>query len=81
MKTIKLPVYGIVVKIRKLGLGTISSDLKEDCDKNEDVELIAALDAIESIVLAHACSGVDVSTPQYVEGIKTSVETIFNIHG
>ena len=81
MKTIKLPVYGIVVKIRKLGLGTISSDLKEECDKNEDVELIAALDAIESIVLAHACSGVDVSTPQYVEGIKTSVETIFNIHG
>jgi hypothetical protein len=80
MKTFKLPVYGIIVKIRKLGLGTISSDMKEDCDENEDVELIAAIDAIESIILAHACAGIDISSPQYVKGIETSVETIFNIH-
>jgi hypothetical protein len=35
-----------------------------------------AIDAIESTILAHACSGVDVRSPEYLEGIKTAVDAV-----
>ena len=32
------------------------------------------IDAITSLILAHACAGVDISTTAYIEGIETAVE-------
>jgi hypothetical protein len=32
------------------------------------------MDAIESLVLAHACAGIDVKSLSYVEGIETAVD-------
>lgn len=55
--------------------GTIISDLKDDGDSPE---VQAAIDAIETLVLAHAVAGVDVSSPAYVEGIETAVEACWN---
>ena len=72
--TITLPCFGIVIEVID-NAGTITSDLKGDGD---NLELTAAMDAIESIILAHACAGVDVASPIYVEGIETAVETIWN---
>ena len=37
-----------------------------------------AIDGIESMILAHACAGIDVTTPDYLEGIETAVEAVGN---
>ena len=72
--TITLPCFGIVIEIID-NAGKITSDLKDDSD---NPELTAAMDAIESLILAHACAGVDVASPAYVEGTETAVETCWN---
>lgn len=76
LKIIKLPVFGILLNIlsNKKG-GGISSDLHEI---HASKEYNTAIDAIESLVLAHACSGIDVTSPAYLEGIETAVEAIVN---
>lgn len=68
--------------------GVIESTLK-DCpeaeysDMGDDGESImseweAAMDAIESIILAHACAGVAVDSEQYVDGVNTALEACAN---
>lgn len=45
-------------------------------DSDEPADMRAALDAIESLVLAHAVAGVDVTTPAYQEGLETALDAI-----
>ena len=76
MKTINLPCFGIVVELDNNGNGTITStDLKTEHNDPEDELYNAAMDGIESMILAHACAGVDITTPAYIEGIETAVDT------
>ncbi len=75
---IRLPIYSIVVDIHE-GSGSIASDLHEG--ESEDVELSAALHTIESMILAHACAGVDITTPAYIDGIQTTVDAVLNEYG
>lgn len=77
---ITLPCYGIVIQLtepNKDGLvgGSISSDLHEEPDGPDDDPSCynAAMDGLESIVLAHAIAGVDVESPAYIEGLETAV--------
>ncbi len=71
--------------------GTIQSDLHEDFppkigpdwgDAQDEVDSIAdynhAMDGIEALVLGHACSGIDVTSPEYIEGIETAVQAAAN---
>lgn len=58
----------------KDGWGKITSDLRGD-DPNEDTDF-SEFDAVESLVLAHACAGIDVSSPAYVEGLNTTINAI-----
>ena len=88
MKTIKLPCYGIVVETDGEGGGSISSELKETAifyndpnnlqeQENERQSLEnynTAMDAIESLILGHACAGIDITTPAYLEGIESAVQ-------
>ena len=37
-----------------------------------------AVDGITSMILAHACAGIDVESPAYLEGIETAVQAIGN---
>jgi hypothetical protein len=37
-----------------------------------------AICAVESMILAHACAGVDVAAPAYISGIETALEAIAN---
>jgi hypothetical protein len=39
------------------------------------------MDAIEALILGHACAEIDISTPAYIEGIESAVEAILNVHG
>jgi hypothetical protein len=56
--------------------GGVSSSL-HTADK-DDEGFNAAIDAVESMVLGHACAGIDVTDPRYVEGIRTCVEACAN---
>jgi hypothetical protein len=74
MPKITLPVYGITIDG-----STITSNLKDgDPADYGDDEYLAAVDAIESIVLAHHLAGIDVTSPAYVNGITAAVEGINN---
>jgi hypothetical protein len=41
-------------------------------------EYNSMMDAIESMILAHACEGIDVSSEAYVNGLRTAVEACGN---
>lgn len=63
------------------GSGEIHSTLHEDLSEAEDADDLASMkkwnmymDAIESLVLAHACAGIDVGATKYVEGIVTAYD-------
>jgi len=68
MKIIKLPIYNIVVTLNDHGTGIIKSDLVGSIEE----------DIITSVILAHACAGVNIEDPKYIEGIKTLLDAIVN---
>jgi len=79
---VTIPAFDLVIELGDpdpqrpgtyLGGNLLSSDLKVDGDDG-DFRFNLMMDAIESIVLAHACAGVDVCSPAYVEGIETAVD-------
>ena len=72
--TITLPCFGIAIELTGK-TGRITSDLHGTKD---NPQVRAAMDAIEALILAHACAGVDVASPAYVEGTETAVETCWN---
>ena len=78
--TIELPCFGIVIETND-GAGKITSDLKNETPGVKypsGGEITPAMDAIESLILAHACAGVDVASPAYIEGIEIAVEACWN---
>lgn len=54
------------------GHGTLESSLKEKGEDNSPI------DGMESLLLALACEGVNISTPEFVRAIKTTVSAISN---
>ena len=76
-KTIELPCFDIVIKLHDGG-GTITSSLIADQSPSEDDRLHVPFNAIESMILGHACAGVAIDSPAYIEGIKTAVDAVLN---
>jgi len=67
---IKLPIHNIVI-----AGNSITSDLTKGLSNDhDDCEMKAAMNAIESMILAHHCAGVNVDTQEYVIGIQVAVE-------
>lgn len=60
------------------GGGEIESELNTPLgiDELDNEAFDAAVHALESIILAHACAGVDVESPAYIEGIETASNKI-----
>ena len=56
--------------------GSVTSSLHSS--EADDDQFNAAMDAVESIVLAHACAGIDVTDPRYVEGVRTCIQACAN---
>ena len=82
-RKIQLPCYGITVTlarenaVEEPGSGTIVSDLREpETALNRPYN--SAVDGLEALILAHACAGIDVESPAYLEGIETAVDAIAN---
>jgi hypothetical protein len=63
--------------VDKPGSGSIASDLHA-AGTAVNRQFNAAIDGLEAMILAHACAGVDVESPAYIEGIETVVEAIVN---
>ncbi len=77
-RTIVLKVvnHTLVLNVGAPGCGAIDTDLHEDGEDHDDYNM--AIDGLESLILAHACAGVDVEDPRYVEGVGTAIEAIVN---
>lgn len=71
-----LGIYGIEILSQSDGHGcVITSDMKElDCLENDAFN--AAVDGLESIILGHFSAGVDVTTSEYLEGVKTAYRAL-----
>lgn len=85
MKTYTIPKYGITVNVCSdsgANVGEITSELTKHVIGDEptanDFELKGAVNAIESLIVAHACSGIDVASKAYVEGLDSALEAIAN---
>lgn len=61
----------IILKGNLNGSGTIKSNLKLCTTKKE-------VDVLESLILAHFCAGIDVSSTQYVTGLQTTIDALGN---
>jgi hypothetical protein len=84
VRTIRLPCFGLTVRIVREstaetpGAGAITTDLKVSGKTSAQRPYNAAIDGLESLILAHACGGVDIETPAYLDGIETAVKAITN---
>lgn len=83
-RQIRLPCFGITVHLERErspgspAHGSITSQLKEPGRGILVRRFNAAIDGLEALILAHACAGVDIASPAYVEGIETAVDAIGN---
>ena len=83
VRKIQLPCHGITLTlarendVEEPGSGTIVSDL-HTAKTAANRQYNAAVDGLESLILAHACAGVNVESPAYVEGIETAVDAVAN---
>jgi len=80
MKEIELPINGIKITIDQEGSitsGTIvAPELYIEAETQEDELYNASMDGLTSMILACACAGVDVESPQFLEAIETSINAI-----
>lgn len=73
--------FGLVVEVEEDGGAFLQGTLKEEVPGINDEglkEYNAAMDGIESLILGHASAGVDVSSKEYIEGLKSAVEGCAN---
>lgn len=83
-RQIRLPRFGITVHLDREcsadspAHGSIISQLKEPGRGTLVRRFNAAIDGLEALILAHACAGVDIASPAYIEGIETAVDAIGN---
>jgi hypothetical protein len=79
MKELHLGCYGIIISYNKSDKGgaEIVSDMKEP-ETSKGNLFNSAIDGLESLVLAHFCAGIDVSSPAYLEGVEGAYQAISN---
>ena len=53
-------------------------NIVDDGELDRRVAANDVMDVIESMVLAHACAGLDINSPSYLSGIETAVESVAN---
>lgn len=75
----------ITLQLDGRGGGTSSSTLHiteadEDFGAEYQASFNSAMDGLESLVLAHACAGINVEDHRYVAGIAAALEAISNHH-
>lgn len=61
---------GIQVKLSENASGKITSELP--------TEKMSIKDVVESIILGHACAGVNIASQSYIQGLTTAFDAIDN---
>lgn len=56
----------------------LAQQQRKEAERHEFLAHRAAVDAIESIILGHACAGIDIESPAYIEGIETAQQALTN---
>lgn len=51
---------------------------ESEVEARQRIEKNRAYDGIESLILAHACTGMNIETPAYLQGIEEAVEAVGN---
>ena len=77
IKKLNLNCHGIVISYNEddKTIASIASNMKEPETPNNAL-INSAIDGLESIILAHFCAGIDVSSPAYLEGIETACDAL-----
>ena len=78
-----LPCFGIQLLVNTTG-GTgrvLQSYLTDDISLEEDDRYVAALRAIEIMILSHALYGIDVCSEDYCYGVEAAVEECGELYG
>jgi len=74
---IEFEVQGHSVKITLDGKGgAIETDLRDGRESADSERYDAAIDGIESLILAQACAGFDVKDPKYIEAVETALDAV-----
>lgn len=55
-------------------LGTSMAQLRSEVTATDDIR--PQVDAIESMILAHAAAGIEVDEPEYVDGVNTALNAL-----
>jgi hypothetical protein len=77
-RIVRLPRHGVEIVIQTgEGAGQLHSNLGRAFAPMDETDRII-VDTMESIVLAHACAGVDVESSAYAEGLETALDAIAN---
>jgi hypothetical protein len=58
--------------------GADENNTETEEDAHERATYNAALDMLESLVLAHACAGINVESADYLTGVNTALEAFAN---
>ncbi len=85
-RLIELPLYKIRVFLHTIKdingnedtQGTIESDLHISGAGEEMREYEASVNTLESLILAQACAGIDITTPSYIKSIETVIDAWTN---
>lgn len=87
---IEMPIGGIIIELKApdpdkpdcfLCGNIIEGTLKDDYECGDaalDDSFNNMMDALESILLAHACAGIDIISPAYLEGLETAINACAN---
>lgn len=78
-KTIETNCFGITITFNENDRenASICSDIKDAHDANS-MAYNFAVDALESMILGHFTSGIDITTPSYLCGIELAIEALSN---
>jgi hypothetical protein len=92
MKTLRIPIpdypnltcviedHGKIVEIAT-NFNQQYPDGEVVADKGNDDPFIAAIDGLESLILAHYSAGVKVDSPEYAKGIAVALDALSNEYG
>lgn len=86
LKLTRNPGLWVNVRIDKSGVGQIDSNLKNSFIADDDHPRMAwdrmawnlQMDAIESLLLGLGCAGVDLDSPEFLQGFEAALEAISN---
>jgi len=81
-KVLEIPKYGIRVEIWFADDGQVDGgEIKSKLMRGSDDKYDAAMGAVETMILNHAMSLIDIASKEYIEGVDTSVDFIIDEYG